>query len=115
MLTLEKSAVADFEEDHALIAVRKLDSFLNKFCTPLAKAGGPLPPDFALKAHIRRCTRSVAVDGAYERRALKLAVEELFPNIVLLLRDFCKCPQDSVPGSITFRRPLLGGVDRVIR
>ena len=36
VLTLEKSAVGDFEEDHALIAVRQMDNFLNKFCTPLS-------------------------------------------------------------------------------
>ena len=34
VMGLEKSSVGDFEEDHALIAVRKMDSFLNTFCTP---------------------------------------------------------------------------------
>ena len=36
VMALEKSAVGDFEEDHALIAVRKMDVLLNKFCTPLS-------------------------------------------------------------------------------
>ena len=34
VLSLEKSALGDFEEDHAVIAVRKMDSFLPKCCTP---------------------------------------------------------------------------------
>ena len=72
VMTLEKSAVGDFEEDHALIAVRKLDGLLNQFCTPLAKAGQPLATDLVLKEHITRCTRAFAADGAgKERRALK--------------------------------------------
>ena len=88
VLGLEKSAVGDFEEDHALVAVRKLDNFLNTFCTPLGKKGETTTTDVALKEHIRKRTRTFAVDGASkERRALLLAVEELFPNVVLLLRD----------------------------
>ena len=88
VLGLEKSAVGDFEEDHALVAVRKLDNFLNRFCTPLGKKGEHVTTDFALKDRIRKRTRVFAVDGASkERRALLLAVEELFPNVVLLLRD----------------------------
>ena len=88
VLGLEKSAVGDFEEDHALVAVRKLDNFLNTFCTPLGKKGQHVTTDVTLKEHIRKRTRIFAVDGASkERRALLLAVEELFPNVVLLLRD----------------------------
>ena len=34
VLSLEKSSLGDFEEDHAVIAVRKMDLFLTKFCTP---------------------------------------------------------------------------------
>ena len=37
VMGLEKSAVGDFEEDHTVIAVRKLDSFLNRLCTPLSR------------------------------------------------------------------------------
>lgn len=88
VLKLEKSAVGDFEEDHALIAVRKLDCFLNKFCTPLGKGCRPSATNFALKEHIKKNTRAFAADGASkERRALLLATQELFPNVVLLLRD----------------------------
>ena len=52
------------------------------------KAGQPLATDAVLKEHIRKCTRVFAAHGASKvRRALALAAEELFPNIVLLLRD----------------------------
>ena len=72
---LEKSAVGDFEEDHALIGVRKLDSFLNTFCTPLRPTGRPSATDLVLKEHIRKCTRVFAAHGgSKERRALLLAV-----------------------------------------
>ena len=33
VMFLERSAVGDFEEDHALVGVRKLDAFLNTFGT----------------------------------------------------------------------------------
>ena len=79
---------AEFEEDHALVGVRQLGAFLNRFCTPLRKAGQPLATDLLLKGHILRHTRVLAADGASkERRALLLAAKELFPNIVLLLGD----------------------------
>ena len=84
VMALERSAVGDFEEDHALVCVRKLDAFLNTFCTPLVKAGQSLATDLVLKEHIMKCTRvSAADDGASkERRALLLAAEGLFSNIV---------------------------------
>ena len=88
VMALERSAVGDFEEDHALVCVRKLDAFLNTFCTPLVKANQPVATDIELKDHILKCTRAFAADGASNaRRALLLAAEEVFPNIVVLLRD----------------------------
>ena len=88
VMSLDKSAVGDFEEDHALIAVRKMDGFLNRICTPLGPGGRKLATDIALKEHIRKCIRVFAADGASkERRALFLAAKELCPNIVLVLRD----------------------------
>ena len=88
MMALERSAVGDFEEDHALVCVRKLDAFLNTFCTPLVKANQPVATDIELKDHILKCTRAFAADGASSaRRALLLAAGELFPNIVVLLPD----------------------------
>ena len=91
VLSLAKSAVGDFEEDHALVAVRKLDSALNKFCTPLPTrhaVDGIAETILELKEHIRKTVKIFAVDGASkERRALELATNELFPNVVLLIRD----------------------------
>ena len=85
---LGKSAVGDYEEDHALVAVRKLECALNTFCTPIPKRGEQAQVLFALKEHIRKTVKVFAVDGATkERRALELASKELFPNVILLLRD----------------------------
>ena len=93
-MSLEKSALGDFEEDHAVIAVRKMDSFLTKCCTPLASKRRPLATEFlqtytqTLKEHILKRTRTFAVDGAVkQRRALEYAVGTTFPNVVLILRD----------------------------
>ena len=80
VMALERSAVGEFEEDHASVGVRKMDAFSSQFCTPLAKASQPLATDIELKEHIRKCTRVFAADGASkERRALLL---ELLPNLL---------------------------------
>ena len=47
-----KSAPGDFEEDHALMAVRKLDFFWHAFCSPIGRAGRPLATDLLLEEHI---------------------------------------------------------------
>ena len=67
-MALERSAVGDFEEDHASACVRKLDAFLNTFCTPLVKANQPVATDIELKDHILKCTRAFAADGASSAR-----------------------------------------------
>ena len=88
VVSLEKESLSEFNDDHALAAIRKLDRWLNAFCTPLSSKRRPLAVDFELKEHIRKNTRTFAVDGASkERRALLYAAEDLFPNMVLLLRD----------------------------
>ena len=88
VVSLAKSAVGDFEEDHALMAVRKLDGVLNQFCTPIQTRRQPSETRIELKEHIRKAVKVFAVDGASkERRALELACQELFPNVVLLIRD----------------------------
>ena len=96
VMTLANSSTEDFEEDHDLIAVRKLDALLNRFCTPLKSAVGDSQASNsavdeepqALKEHIRKHIRVFAADGATkERRALFTAVREMFQNVVLLIRD----------------------------
>ena len=88
VLCLDNSAVGDFEEGHALVALRKFDAFITRVCTPLGKVGRPLATGHALKEHIVQCTRVVSADGASkERRALLLAVQEVFKNVVLVVRD----------------------------
>ena len=53
--------------------------------------------DIELKDHILKFTRAFAADGASSaRRALLLAAGELFPNIVVLLRDAAHIPRISV-------------------
>ena len=103
VMTLERSAVGDFEEDHALVGVRKMDAFLNRFCTPLVPKNRPKATDIALKEHIRRCVRAFAADGASkERRALLLAAQELFPNVILLLRDAAHALRIAVKNPLHF-------------
>ena len=45
ILDCSKKHASDFEQDHAVIAVRHLDAFLTKFCTPLGKGAQPLACD----------------------------------------------------------------------
>ena len=67
---------------------------MRKFCTPLAPKRRPLATQYLqthalmLKEHILKRTRSFAVDGAVkERRGLEYAVQTIFPNVVLSVRD----------------------------
>ena len=88
VMGLKNSAVGDFEEDHALVAVRKLECALNKLCTPIRKRGDQEQVLFELKEHVRKTVKVCVVDGASkERRALELAAKDLFPNVILMLRD----------------------------
>ena len=91
ILDCSKEHASDFEEDHALTALKQLDGFLVKFCTPLGRAGGkpqPLACDEELRNKLLRAVTCIAADGASkERRAVFLAARELFPNVVIVIRD----------------------------
>ena len=91
ILDCSKNHASDFEEDHALTALKQLDGFLVKFCTPLGRAGGkpqPLACDEELRNKLLRAVTCIAADGASkERRAVFLAARELFPNVVIVIRD----------------------------
>ena len=93
LLDCAKKHVSDFEEDHAVMAVRKLEGFLTEFCTPLGRRRGsrklqPLACDEALKRHILQTVLCVAADGdGHGRRALFLAARDVFPNLLLCIRD----------------------------
>ena len=93
LLDCSKKHASDFEEDHAVSAVKQLDGFLTTFCTPLGRMRGrrgpqPLACDYALKRHIVRTVTCVAADGASkERRAVFLAARDLFPNLLIVIRD----------------------------
>jgi hypothetical protein len=99
LLDCSKKHASNFEEDHAVTAVANLDSFLTTFCTPLGpkpaqgRWGGrrvaqPLACDTDLKAHVMKTVRCLAADGASgERRAVFLAARDLFPNLLLVIRD----------------------------
>ena len=93
LLDCSKKHASDFEEDHAVTAVRQLDSFLTKFCTPLGRITGrrgvqPLACDLALKTHVMKAVTCVSADGAAkERRAVFLAARDLFPNVLIVIRD----------------------------
>ena len=62
VVSLEKESLSEFNDDHALAAIRKLDRWLNAFCTPLSSKRRPLAVDFELKEHIRKTTRTFAVE-----------------------------------------------------
>ena len=67
LLDCSKKDVTDFEEDHAVTAVRKLEEFLTSFCTPLGRRPGsrqtqPLACEEALKGHILQSVLVVAAD-----------------------------------------------------
>ena len=71
VLWLDNSALNEFDDDHALVALRKLDGFMTRVCTPLGPGGRPLATDARLKEHIFTATRIVAADGASMRCALQ--------------------------------------------
>ena len=91
ILDCKKSHAAEFEEDHAVTAVKQLGSFLTKFCTPMGRGrrkAVPLACDESLKSHVMRTVTSLSADGAAkERRAVFLAARELFPNLLIVIRD----------------------------
>ena len=93
LLDCSKKDLSDFEEDNAVTGVRKLDEFLTKFCTPLGRLPGrrrthPLACDEALKRHILQSVLVFAADGdGHGRRVLFLAAREVFPNVLLCIRD----------------------------
>ena len=84
ILDCSKKHAEDFEEDHAVTAVKQLDDFLTRFCTPLGRvpprrAPQPLACDEALKKHIMEKVGCIAADGASkERRVVFLTARELF-------------------------------------
>ena len=83
------ASAADFEEDHAIKAMRKVDGLITTFFAHLwARGGQPLAPDLCLKEHILKNVRALAADGASEeRRALARAAKLIFRNRKLLIRD----------------------------
>ena len=94
ILDCSKKHASDFEDDHAVTAMKQLDSFLTQFCTPLGPSGRrrgmpqPLACDHELKEHIAKTVTCISADGAAkERRALFLAARELFRNLLIVIRD----------------------------
>ena len=81
-------STAEFEEDHAVVAVKQLDELITRFCSARGPGGQPLAPDLSLKDHILKRVRTLAADGApKERRALAHAVKTIFRNCKLIIRD----------------------------
>ena len=93
LLDCSKKHASDFEDDHAVTAVKQLDSFLTKFCTPLRRIPRRrrlqrLDCDEFLKAHVLKTVKVISADGASkERRAVFLAARDLFPNLLIVIRD----------------------------
>ena len=84
---LDENAFKNLEEfgaDHADRAALKFDELLSRFCTPLA--AGLDHQD--LKDHILKIVHVISADGcAAERRAMHLAAERAFENLIDLIRD----------------------------
>jgi len=85
ILDCSKKHASDFENDHAVTAVKQLDAFLTEFCTPLGRGdrGRPqlLACDEELRAHLLNTVTSIAAAGASkERRAAFLVARDLFPT-----------------------------------
>ena len=73
----------EFGDDHADRGALKLDELLARFCTPLK--GGL---DQGLKDHILKIVHVISADGCpAERRALHLAAQRTFENMIELIRD----------------------------
>ncbi len=71
-----------------MTAVKQLEAFIERFCTPLRKGARPLACDADLKRHIMDNVKVLAADGASkERRAVFLAARDVFPNMLLVIRD----------------------------
>ena len=88
ILSCEKKRAADFEGDRAVTAVKQLSYFVTKLCAPLGRRSEPQACDEELKSHIMRSVASLAADGAAkERRAIFLAARDLFPNVLIVIRD----------------------------
>ena len=93
IIDCSKKHPEDFEDDHAVTAVKQMRSFITKFCTPLGRTPGrrgpqPLACDEALRDHIFSSVKIFAADGgSKERRAVFLAARELFPNLLIVIRD----------------------------
>ena len=93
LLDCSKKRPEDFEEDHAVTALKQMDDFLTRFCTPLGRVRGrrapqPLACDEELKKHIREKVISISADGCpKERRGIFLVAREFFFNILIVIRD----------------------------
>jgi len=95
LMDCSKKHASDFEDDHAVTAVMQLDTFLTRFCTPLGRSTvkgtrgpQPLACDLDLKAHLMKTVSCVAANGgSKERRAVFLAVREIFSNVLIVIRD----------------------------
>ena len=83
---LDENAFKNLEEftaDHADRAALKFDELLARFCTPMAAV-----LDQDLKDHIQKIVHVISADGcAAERRAMHLAAQRAFENLIDLIRD----------------------------
>ena len=92
-LDCSKKHALDFEDDHAVTAVKQIGVCSTKFCTSLGRVPGVRQiqrqaRDEGLKTHVMSTVLSLAADGASkERRALFLAARDMFPNLLILIRD----------------------------
>ena len=53
ILACEKGHASEFEEGHAVTAVKQLDSFSTRFCTPLGPRRGPMGQENSRASGVR--------------------------------------------------------------
>ena len=77
------------EGDHAEKALKRLDEFLNKFCTPLRKKSLGTECDEGLKQHLLKIVTTISADGgSSERRAIYIACQSGVPFLPCHMASF---------------------------
>ena len=98
---------SDFEEYHAVTAVKKLEDLFTRFCTRLGRGGKPGVLDQRRKDLIMKRIRCISADGASkERRAVFKAAKEIFPGLCIVIRDAAHALRISMKEPFAQRRTI---------
>ena len=118
ILDCSKKHASDFEADHAVTAMKQLDSFLTQFCTPLGPSGRrrgmpqPLACDHELKEHIAKAVTSSATASRLKCDSLSAqvrVVEKLMVVRCEQCRNRCRADGSCKQASCSMYRPPSSG------